>query len=200
MELLFHFHVWSAYPSVSMGKVWAVWDLRLTSYHFLHNLVDRSVRSQCMLITGRFKSDKSVMFRFEVWDDVKYEARQSYKVRKQIDENSWTYLAAEDPGTASNFYFLSASVRHNHEKHNKYLVPPEMSALTELTDESILKLWQAGGSLRGSGGLGWVAGPPAINWYYPATSDMSLTHSILLLYRPPHIPGITIRKGNLFSF
>ena len=54
------------YPCVSMGKVQAVWDLHLTFYHFFHSFVYKIVGSQCMLITGRLKSDKSVMFRFEV--------------------------------------------------------------------------------------------------------------------------------------
>lgn len=58
MELLFQFHVSSAVPSVSMGKVRAVWDLHLTFYHFFHSFVYKIVGSQCMFITGRLKSDK----------------------------------------------------------------------------------------------------------------------------------------------
>ena len=45
------------------------------------------------------------MFRFEVWDDVKYEARQSYKVRKQIDEKQLNLFSCRGPRDGQQFLF-----------------------------------------------------------------------------------------------
>ena len=148
------------------------------SDNFLHNFVDKqSGLSACSLLKG-WSPIKSLMFRFEVERWWKVRGEQSYKVRKQM-RNSWTYLAAEDPGLPAIFFLLcqkqSWEIQSKQKINSTVISPPNWADLTEVSIMKIIRDWSE--ALRGSGGgLDCPdCGLLAINWYYPVMSDLSLT-------------------------
>ena len=124
------------------------------------------------------------MFRFEVWDDVKYEARQSYKVRKQIDEKQLNLFSCRGPRDGQQFLFpLRLCQTQSWETQQISSSPGNVRP--NWADWWInFKIMKSRRITAGVWGAGLGGGPPAINLYYPATSDMSLTHSILLSTLP----------------